>query len=95
MAPQGGAVEHGHRLVGREIVAVINERGELEGGDLSIRGIAGNHIHLAIRQSPIGQAQIHVPRRRSKHQAIALGQPPVAILTIQELKAKARPPGWG
>jgi len=71
MTPQSGAVEHRHRLVGREIVAVIDERGELEGGDLSIRGIAGNHIHLAIRQGP------------------------VAILTIQELKAKAPPHGWG
>ena len=48
MAPQAGAVEHGHRLVGREIVPIVNEMGEIKGCNLSIRGIASNHIHLAI-----------------------------------------------
>src|SRR6516164_3181495 len=44
---------HGHSFVRREIMAVVFEHRQLEGGDQSVGRVAGHQVHLLLRKCAI------------------------------------------
>ena len=63
---QRGRSNDRHGIVGRKIVAIVVERREVERVDQRARGVAGDDVHLAVRERPVDERQIHRARLRRK-----------------------------
>jgi hypothetical protein len=84
--------DDGDGVVGREIVFVVGEDGEVAGGKKAIGGIPCDEIHLIIEKCSIEEAEIHDAGRGGEFQIVGAGEAGVAVGAFIEFVAEAGAP---
>ena len=73
-------------------MAAVIERRQVERVDQRARGVAGDYIHLFVRQCPVDERKVHGARLRSESQPVGPAQAGIPIVTLQKLVAESRRP---
>src|SRR2546422_200272 len=73
-------------------MAVVLQHDEVQGLNLAVRRVAGDHVHLPLRQRPIRQPQVHRGGWGSEPQSVYAREPSEAVGALQELVAESRLP---
>src|SRR5438093_6598155 len=70
-------------------MAVVLQHDEVQGLNLAVRRVAGDHVHLPLRQRPVRQPQVHRGGWGSEPQSVYAREPPEAVGALQELVAES------
>src|SRR2546422_5980350 len=89
---EGLLAHDGNSLIGRKVILVILQHGDVEDIQEAVRGAARHQIHLLAKEGAIEQAEIHEARRPTESEPIGLHEATVAVRTLHELVAKPWPP---
>src|SRR6185437_947968 len=93
MAAGERAAYDDYSLIGRKIMPVVGENGDIAGEQLPVRCISRDDVHRTRFERAIEQAKIHDARRGGEFEAISLHESVVTVRTLHELVAEAGSPG--
>src|SRR3989442_14831447 len=74
-------------------MAVVLERDEIEGRNLAVGRVAGDEVHLPVRERAVGDPEVHGRGRRAERKTIHTGEPGKPVGALQELVTEPGPPG--
>jgi hypothetical protein len=83
-AAEGFVADEWNGLVGREVVPVVVENGEVEGLDGTVCSVGGDHVDLMVIEGAIEEAEIHRSRRASEVEAVGGAETGEAVGALLE-----------
>src|ERR1700740_1820426 len=86
---------HCDRFVRGEIVPIVPQNKQIEGGNEPVRRVAGDQIDLFVLQRAIEQPEVHNSWRLRKAKTVGGGQALVTVRTLHEFVPKASAPVRG
>src|SRR5438093_10270997 len=80
------------RFVRWKVVAVIIQNEEAESADQAVCRVSRDQVHLAFRQCPIRQPEVHYARGLRESQVIGCRQPSKSVFPLHELRPETSSP---
>src|ERR1700751_4717497 len=93
-ALEGRVAHERNGLIGREVVLVIREDGEPEGGDGTVGGVSGDHVDLAGVEGAVEKAEVHGAGGSGKLESVRGAEAGKAVGALLEFVADTELPFW-